>query len=147
MYVEGNILGNSLKANGKKNSIIGTRTKNAKTLQNFIDSNVEYLTYQKQIPHGISSHFGFPLIIKKGLKVNLAKFRSYLTSRKIETRPIICGNIAKQPGMKLYKHRVSGSLKNSSYIMDNGLAIPNHQNIGKPSINTMKQAIIEFFNK
>ena len=45
----------------------------------------------------------------------------YLNKNGIETRPIIAGNIARQPANSLFKHRVAGDLKNSDNIMDNGL--------------------------
>ncbi len=128
----------------KFNQFYKTRSRNAKKLQKHIN-NIEFLSYQKQTQNGISSNFGFPLIIKKGYKVKLDKLRNFLLKKNIETRPIICGNIAKQPAMKLFKHRVHGKLENSTYVMNNGLAIPNHQNIKDECINRMKEALSVFF--
>lgn len=130
----------------KFNQFYKTRSRNAKKLQKFIDSNIECLSYQKQTQNSSSSNFGFPLIIKRGHKVKLNKFRNFLFKKNIETRPIICGNIAKQPAMKLYKHRVHGKLDNSTYVMNNGIAIPNHQHINDECINRMKKVISDFFN-
>ena len=48
--------------------------------------------------------------------------------------------------MKLFKHRVHGKLENSTYVMNNGLAIPNHQNIKDECINRMKEALSVFLN-
>lgn len=65
-----------------------------------------------------SSWFGFPVI--NGM-------REHFDKNGVETRPIICGNIARQPGMKLWPHRVIGTLKNADVIMESGYALPCHQ--------------------
>ena len=43
--------------------------------------------------------------------------------------PIICGNIARQPGLKMYPHRVHGDLRHASAVMDRGFSFGNHQHI------------------
>src|SRR5260370_5496055 len=60
--------------------------------------------------------FGYPVIcrepqIRKALK-------HHLNQHGIETRPIICGNIARQPAFANVSHRVSGNLSGADTIMD-----------------------------
>jgi len=47
----------------------------------------------------------------------------------IETRPIICGNIARQPGLRMYPHRTQGDLRHASHVMERGFSVGNHQAI------------------
>lgn len=82
---------------------------------------------QQQTPGGRSSWFGFPLVagtpgIARGL-------RGTLEAAGIETRSIICGNIARQPGMKLWPHRVVGDLRHADHVMQAGFSIPCHQDM------------------
>ena len=65
----------------------------------------------------------------------------------IETRPIICGNIAKQPAIKKYKHRVVGELEYSDNIMYNGFAIPCHQSLCSSSLEYINDTLDKFIEK
>ena len=61
------------------------------------------------------SWFGLPMIINDDFVSQKKKYIEYLESNGIETRPIISGNFANQPGVKLYKIK-SSSLKNANFI-------------------------------
>ena len=56
-----------------------------------------------------ASWFGFPVLCKT--KAIRDKFQTHLEKNGIETRPIICGNMTKQPGIKNIKYRISGIIK------------------------------------
>ena len=64
------------------------------------------------------SLFGFPLIINLKFKSNKKKFLDYLNKNNIETRPIISGNFANQPAMKLYKIKFDNKKLINSNIID-----------------------------
>ena len=64
------------------------------------------------------SLFGFPLIINHKFKSNKKKFLDYLNKNNIETRPIISGNFANQPAMKLYKIKFDNKKLINSNIID-----------------------------
>jgi CDP-6-deoxy-D-xylo-4-hexulose-3-dehydrase len=52
---------------------------------------------------------------------------AFLKEAAIETRPIIAGNIAIQPAMKLFEHRVVGDLAHATRVMRGGVTFGNHQ--------------------
>ena len=52
-----------------------------------------------------------------------------LNAAHVETRPIIAGNIARQPALKLYEHRVVGDMKHSNAVMDGAFSFGNHQDV------------------
>ena len=87
------------------------------------------LDMQAETPGGHHSWFGVPITLKADAPFTLNEFMQHLESQNIETRPIICGNIARQPGLKLYEHRVIGDLKHASHVMDYGMAFGNHQEV------------------
>ena len=73
-----------------------------------------------QIGVGVdATWFGFPVLYKS--KEALAHAKSFLQENGVETRPIICGNMARQPAMKLVDHRVAGELKGANEVMDQGM--------------------------
>lgn len=103
----------------------------------------EWLRTQKETPGGRSSWFGFPVIVKSD-DGSAKHMRSYFEGNGIETRPLICGNIARQPGMQLWPHRVVGDLRHADHVMRNGFSIPCHQDIGEMEIDHICNTLIGF---
>jgi len=86
-----------------------------------------------------SSWFGFPLITEKAKEL-----RSHFEKDGIETRPLICGNIARQPGMQLWPHRIAGDLKNADNVMKNGFSIGCHQDVGVNECEYVADSLARF---
>lgn len=70
----------------------------------------------KATPNSRPSWFGFAFGTEK--RNELAR---YLDLHKIGNRPLFAGNIVRQPAYKNIEHRISSSLPNSDYAMDNVL--------------------------
>lgn len=84
------------------------------------------LIVQKEI--GLSSWFGFSLIIKPGLNKNRKELLKLLKNRGFECRPIVTGNFTKNEVLKYFDYESSDDLINANWIDKNGLFIGNHQN-------------------
>ena len=102
---------------------------------------VPYLRFQKE--NGKSSCFGFSIVLD-GAPFSVTELRQHLESRGIETRPIICGNIARQPVMAKYEHRVFGDLKNATHVMVNGFSLGCHQDVSESDIEYVADTMSEF---
>jgi CDP-6-deoxy-D-xylo-4-hexulose-3-dehydrase len=131
----------------KLNGYVEARRENTREWQGDLAKWSEFFDFQKEMPKGLSSCFGFPLVRKTDAPFALKDLTRFLNQAQIETRPIICGNIARQPAMKMYEHRVSGDLKHSSNIMDNGFSFGNHQAVGAEGRAYVAGKIEEFLNK
>ena len=59
----------------------------------------------------------------------------------------MAGNMAEQPSVKLFSHKIHGKLKNSKLIMRNGFFFGNHQDIGPEEREFVADSIISFVNK
>ena len=90
-----------------------------------------FLSIQKEILGSKSSWFGFPIIVSEQAPFTVGDLRDHFETNEIETRAIICGNIAHQPGMKLWPHNVIGDLKHADRVMRNGFSIGCHQAVGE----------------
>ena len=101
---------------------------------------------QQEQKNGESSFFGFAITLKKNCSFKVNDIRKFFQINGIETRPIICGNIALQPAMKNYEHRIFRKLINSSYVMDNSFSIGCHQNITVNAQNYLKIILKKFLN-
>ena len=65
--------------------------------------------------------------MKAGAPFKVVELTKFLNEASIETRPIIAGNIARQPALKMYDHRTVGDLKHSSAVMEGAFSFGNHQ--------------------
>src|SRR3990167_34485 len=99
----------------KLEGIVNRRRKVHKTLTESL-SHISWLRLQKEIDGGRSSCFGFTMITEDSSPFSANVIRYHLEEHGIETRPIICGNMARQPVMKKYKHRCIGDLKNATKV-------------------------------
>jgi CDP-6-deoxy-D-xylo-4-hexulose-3-dehydrase len=105
------------------------RRANTAAWRNSLDRWSEYFLFQTETRNGRSSCFGFPMTVKSGAPFEVREFMDFLNKAAIETRPIIAGNIAVQPAMKLLEHRVVGELRHSTQVMRGGVTFGNHQAI------------------
>lgn len=113
----------------KLKDYVGVRRENAAWFRSKLEKFDDFFDFQEEMPKGYHSWFGFPMTVKRDAPFKVKDLMEFLAEARIETRPIICGNIALQPGLKLYKHRVSGDLRHSSNVMQNGFSIGNHHAI------------------
>ena len=107
----------------------------------------DVLQFQKETPGGRTSAFGFPVLVNQGAPFTVREITSALHAASIETRPIICGNIAKQPAMQLYPHRVFGSLAHATRVMDYGFSIGNHQSVDAEARAYVTHTVEEFMRR
>jgi CDP-6-deoxy-D-xylo-4-hexulose-3-dehydrase len=71
--------------------------------------------------------------------------RAHLEDAGIETRPVICGNMVRQPAIEQVRHRVSGQLVGADRVMDCGIYWGTHPNMTNDEIDYIIQAVIGFY--
>lgn len=130
----------------KLDDFVEIRRKNAAYFRGELDEYGEVLHFQEETPKGRHSWFGFPLCLAENARFNVADIRAYLKRKGVETRPVICGNIARQPGMKLYEHRAVGNLHCADHIMERGFSFGNHQAIDDGAREYVVKTIKRFFD-
>ena len=108
----------------KINKILKTRHKNFSYYKEKLN---DYWWQNSKLT--LLSSFGYATFVKNRLEV----FK-YLESKKIQSRPLICGNIGQQPFWK--KNFINQKkLPNASFVHRYGLYLPNHANINKLDID------------
>jgi len=87
--------------------------------------------------NGQSSWHGFPLIIE-----NRSRFlRNLDTLGDVETRPIVCGNILRQPMAKYLKLELDGNYPMANRIMECGLFFGNHHVDVGPALKRIAEVL------
>ncbi len=103
-----------------------------------------WLRFQDEQENGKASWFGFCITLTQIAPFSLKEITSFLQSRGIETRPIIAGNMARHPALKMFSHRISGTLENCDTVMQRGFAIGCHQAIDTEMVNYAITCFDEF---
>ena len=71
--------------------------------------------------------------------------RDHLEAAGIETRPVICGNFARQPALEHFDYRISGVLAGADRVMDCGLYWGTHPNMSDDEVDYVIDTVREFF--
>jgi CDP-6-deoxy-D-xylo-4-hexulose-3-dehydrase len=102
-------------------SNIKIRQQNFNTWISNLDSNLYYTDFDMEG----SSNFALPLILNTDNLINVCRI---LEDEKVEYRLGTAGggNQARQPYLEKFDHMISGELKNSNHIHENGLYVGNH---------------------
>ena len=94
-----------------------------------------YIYTQKEI--GLSSWFGFSIVLKPGSDRNRDQLINILNKKGFECRPIVAGNFAKNKVVEFFNKEFHDELNNANWIDKNGLFIGNHHLNMKEAINTL----------
>ncbi|MGF1621991.1 MAG: DegT/DnrJ/EryC1/StrS family aminotransferase [Rhodomicrobiaceae bacterium] len=114
----------------KLSRLVHIRRENAAWFRKALSKFGAFFDFQSETPKGESSWFGFTVIVKEDAPFEVAALTAHLNAAGIETRPIICGNIARQPALRHHEHRVVGEMDNANRIMERAFSFGNHQAIG-----------------
>lgn len=104
----------------------------------------EYFAFQEEQAKGYASWFGFGIVLKEGAPFSPKDITAFLNKKNIETRPIIAGNMARHPALKMFAHRSAGSLDNCDTIMKRGFAVGCHHAVSREACEYVIGAIEEF---
>tara|TARA_R110000744_G_scaffold22045_4_gene56630 strand:- start:4264 stop:5436 length:1173 start_codon:yes stop_codon:yes gene_type:complete len=105
---------------------IETRRENAKLFQSLF-SNHPYIDIQQET--GLSSWFGFSLILNENAPYSRSELVKILTENGIECRPIVTGNFLKNKEvLEYFDYEIAGTLEAAEYLDVHGLFVGNHQN-------------------
>lgn len=116
----------------KLETVIQKRNENFKLYEKLIS---DKLDWKIKVPdYCYISNFAYPLAHK-----NIELIAKELSINGIENRPLICGSIGEQP-FWIEKYGIK-KLQYASYFHNNGMYLPNHQNLEKGEIEFICQKI------
>ncbi len=121
-------------------SFVKERRDNAVHFQEVFRNHPKF-TIQKEI--GESSWFGFSMVFKPEAKVDRKNVVKILEKYKVESRPIVAGNFAKNEVVKFFNYEIFGELKNAQWIDKNGLFVGNNQVDIRTQIDLLEKALRE----
>ena len=124
----------------KISRIIDQRRQNAIIFRE-LASKFDNLIIQTEI--GVSSWFGFSIVLTKDLEGRRNEVIQHLINNGIEVRPIVAGNFTRNPVISHLNHRISGELINADYIHENGFFVGNHSKSNKNELLLLEKLLVE----
>lgn len=107
----------------------------------------EFFQFQAETPKAKHVWFGFPIILKESAPFSVKAITSYLQKNHIETRPIIAGNLARHPAVKLFPHRISGELNAADTVMKRGFTFACHHAVDDKACAYIVSVIDQFMTE
>jgi len=122
----------------KIEDIVSQRRKNSLL---YIDLINELSGFSGQGEHGQSSWFSFAFILRDGSAEKRNQLMSALALGGVETRPVMAGNMTRQPVMKHLDFRIEGTLVQADRIHDRAFLIGNHAYPLEAEFNLVRKII------
>jgi CDP-6-deoxy-D-xylo-4-hexulose-3-dehydrase len=107
----------------------------------------DFFHFQQETPKGKHVWFGFSMIVKDSAPFSVKDMTTYLQKHRIESRPIIAGNMTRHPGVKMFPHRISGDLTAADKVMKNGFSFGCHQGTDLNACQYIANIIDGFINE
>ena len=126
---------------------IKIRTNNANYWNKKLAKFSNYLLLHHETRNTKHSWFAYPITVRSSSPFSRSQLVNFLEKKNIETRPIMAGDITKQPAMKLLKKKINKPLTNSKFIHSNSFFIGVHQGIGKIQRDYVVSVFEEFMKK
>lgn len=127
----------------KLDNIVEARRINAIFYANYLKKYREFFYIVEEKENNKNSWYGYPIIIKDNTIFTRKELTDFLNFKKVETRPILSGNFAKQPALSLFKNKVY-NIPNSEIIHNNGFFMGVHQKISNVERKAVTFYIEEF---
>jgi CDP-6-deoxy-D-xylo-4-hexulose-3-dehydrase len=102
------------------------RVDNATKFQSLIAPLGDRLSLMEVAPDASCSWFALPLLVNAETGINRSDLSRSLDEAGVETRPVVAGNLAHQPMMKLFPQVIAGDLPGADIIHENGFYIGLH---------------------
>jgi len=128
----------------KLESFTESRKANWKTLREGLKSLKEFFMLPEPTPDSDPSWFGFPMSVRPETGIERRDFVLFLEERKIATRLLFSGNIARQPAYLELPTRSIGNLENSDFIMNNTLWLGVFPGLTSEMLNYMIESVHEY---
>ena len=94
------------------------------------------------------SWLGIPIVLNNNCPFSLEEFSSYLEKKGVETRPILTGNILRQPvAEKLFQKVFPEDFEGAEYLHNNGLYIGLSPALSSLQINKLIKVLSSFVDE
>ena len=98
-------------------------------------------------PDADCSWFALPIVLTPECPFKKADFLAYLETQGVETRPIVAGNLARQPVCQLYPELEERNLSGADAIHERGFYLGLHPFEAKGNLDRLAEIFDEFIRR
>jgi CDP-6-deoxy-D-xylo-4-hexulose-3-dehydrase len=123
---------------------IAARKRNFTFLHERLRSCEEFLLLPEATPASDPSWFGFPITLRPQANLRRVDLLTHLDTRRIGTRLLFAGNLARQPYMQGRPLRVAGELTQTDIIMNDSFWIGLYPGLSEEQLDYAAREIVDF---
>lgn len=131
----------------KLDKFTSIRKRNFKFLFEKLQKFSNKLILPESLPGADPSWFVFPITVKKNTGFKRVDIVKFLEEKKVETRPILAGNIIDHPAYAEVKFRKVGRLSTSKEILENSFFIGVYPGLERKELEYIVECFNRFFTK
>lgn len=123
------------------------RLQNAAYFQKYLDGHRDLIKLMQVAPEAECSWFALPFMLTPKCPFKKSDFLAYLEEQGVETRPIVAGNLARQPVCKLYPELQENELPGADAVHERGFYIGLHPFEAKQNLDRLAEVFEQFIRK
>ena len=123
---------------------VQVRKRNWQILKDGLDTLTDFFILPEPTANSDPSWFGFPISVHSEAPFERKDLTDFLESRKISTRLMFGGNLARQPAYLDLPYRIVGDLSNSDFVMKNTLWLGVYPGLTISMMNYVVDSVHEF---
>jgi len=123
------------------------RAQNAAYFQNYIKQHSDIMRLMHVSPDAECSWFALPIVLTPECPFKKADLLAHLEAQGIETRPIVAGNLARQPVCELYPELQGGDLPGADAIHERGFYLGLHPFESKQNLDRLAETFDQFIRR
>jgi CDP-4-dehydro-6-deoxyglucose reductase, E1 len=123
------------------------RLQNVNFFQEYIKPHSSIMRLMDVLPEAECSWFALPIILTEECPFSKDKFLSYLEEQGVETRPIVAGNLTRQPVCQLYPGLQEPNLPGADIVHERGFYIGVHPFETKGNLDRLSEIFETFIRQ
>ena len=123
------------------------RLKNAAYFQRLMERHHDLMHLMQVAPEAECSWFALPIMLMPESPFKKADFLAYLEKQGVETRPIVAGNLARQPVCKLYPELQESDLPGADAVHERGFYLGLHPFEVKQNLDRLAEIFERFIHQ
>jgi CDP-6-deoxy-D-xylo-4-hexulose-3-dehydrase len=119
------------------------RRENAELFASLLEPAHEHVQLMREPDDGVCSWFALPMLVSPTSPVNRDALANILEREGVETRPVVAGNLARQPMMRLFPQIQADNLPGADFVHERGLYLGLHPFADEAALKRVAVTIVD----
>jgi CDP-6-deoxy-D-xylo-4-hexulose-3-dehydrase len=128
-------------------AFLSQRLQNVAYFQSYLNRHNDLMRLMQVAPDAQCSWLALPIVLTPECPFKKAAFLAYLETQGVETRPIVAGNLARQPVCQLYPELQASNLPGADVIHERGFYLGLHPFEAKQNLDRLAETFEQFIRQ